>query len=127
MINCEENYMNEEESIKNIEEQRDLDNYYVVVTKGIENQGGNFLYASSLSELDQAISGLEENRELVPMKEALERNYPIQCLNNYEWLHEIADNYVLDFEMKHETQKETQKMMDKNVAKQRKIQLEIET
>lgn len=91
--------MSNQESKEEIEKQQDLDNYYVVVTKGFEKQGGNFLYAESLRELDQTVNQLNENQTIVPMKEALEKNYPIQALNTYEWLYDIADNYVLSYEM----------------------------
>lgn len=91
--------MSNQESKEEIEKQQDLENYYVVVTKGFEKQGGNFLYAGSLRELDQTINQLNENQTIVPVKEALEKNYPIQALNTYEWLYDIADNYVLSYEM----------------------------
>ncbi len=91
--------MSEEKSMEEIEMQSNLDNYFVRLNKGFEKQGGDLHYASTLNELAQIINQLQENQVLIPMKEALEKYYPIQSLSRDELLYDIADNYVLSYEM----------------------------
>lgn len=75
-----------------IKKHRDLDNYYVAVVVGKEEKGGNFFFADTSETLEEYTNRLE-SKKIVPMKTALERGYPIQCLNNYDFLFDIACEY----------------------------------
>lgn len=92
--------MDEELDQEVIDKHRDLDNYYVAVVKGYECQGGNFLYTDSPESLEAYRLSLGQDMELIPMKEALEEGYPIQCLNNYDYLDELAYEYVESVEQR---------------------------
>lgn len=63
------------------------------MVKGYESQGGNFLFADSPKLLEEYRLSLDHNMDLLPMKKALEENYPIQCLNNYDYLDDLASDY----------------------------------
>ncbi|ANU72512.1 hypothetical protein D3Z35_08340 [Enterococcus faecalis] len=101
--------MDEELDQEVINKRRDLDNYYVAVVKEYESQGGNFLYADSPESLEAYRLSLGQDMELIPMKEALEEaleeGYPIQCLNNYDYLDELAYEYVESIELKNRINK----------------------
>ncbi|EGO8088225.1 hypothetical protein [Enterococcus faecalis] len=97
--------MDEELDQEVINKRRDLNNYYVAVVKGYESQGGNFLYADSPESLESYRLSLGQDMELIPMKEALEEGYPIQCLNNYDYLDELAYEYVESVELKNRINK----------------------
>lgn len=75
-----------------INKHRDLDNYYVAVVAGKEEEGGNFFFADTPAMLREYKQKLEP-KLIVPMKKALERGYPIQCLNNYDFLFDISCEY----------------------------------